>query len=1046
MHLPLRPCSTSTSTEIASEPNLVRPASPSTEAGLGFPPTGDVAVVHTSPEAGDRNPTEVPPRASGEPARPQQRRPPSSPLTAGNLPPVTPPRINPPIDAPPGRPPSPQRAREGASLEGKDTPKSDSPLPLRLRASLQHWSFASPMAQRVIRKGLTWKWVNKPPALSWPPPSTCRGRLTHHISRMLAEGIIAEVPLQRCYPSHLFTVPKTSDTGGERVVIDLSCLNLHINCPTFKMYTVSKLRNSIPKGAHFTSIDLSDAFHHIPIHTRFQKYLAFTHEGKLFFFQAMPFGINIGPRIFSLIATEAVKYLHNLGISASVYIDDWLLWNKSPGALTLQTLTTVNFLQRLGFTLNLKKSLLEPSPTITYLGISWSGTNHTLLPSSKALEKVRAMALEFLQLPSLSLKKYQRLLGSINFVAPYIRYGPLHLRQIILTSPNFKVRNSQPPSQLFLHHLRWWTQTQNLVAPVPMSIPPPNLTIWTDASKTGWGGGIFSGIHCQRRLVPRGEPPPHKHPGMSSRDSFPPLTKSPTGIRSSDKDRQHRCSVSYKQTGVQQEQNLISLSPRPSSTVRSEQLDNPIEASTRAPQHMGRLSISKSPSEGGVVSISTELPDAEDSPKSGDRSLRPPRKRPTADLRVSIPVPLSHSGRRPSRELEQVEENLPLPPSRSDSGLPPKTSRIQRLRAGHRPSAPFRSLVARVPSRLHPNRRRPRRWAMGARRMAESHRENLLSLSRFQFLQNLYSRKYEAPVALALSNAHRGSTRGQYEHCWKDFQRWLSSNPSKTITKGSVLLYLTELAQTRGLSPKTVLVYRNALKLPLLHGFNINTSDREFSLLARSQFLQNPPPKKLIPAWNPNKVLSMLEQPEFLNHRATPHRLLMKTLFLVALATGNRVSEIAAFTRVGSKILPGSKKAIIAVRPGFLYKNQTLDRSPPNIVIKALLDQNLSPNRLCPVDSLRCWLALSDTWGVDAIFVNPKSHKKMNRGAVSQLLVTTINRSQPGVLAKAHDIRKVSATFAWARGVPPHQIIQTMFWKSTSVFIDKYLVPLQTNQ
>ena len=116
--------------------------------------------------------------------------------------------------------------------------------------------------------------------------------------------------------------------------------------------------NSVPKGAYFTSIDISDAFHHIPIHTRFQKYLAFTHEGKLFFFQAMPFGINIGPRIFSLIATEAVKYLHNIGISASVYIDDWLLWNRSPRALTLHTSTTVNLPQKLGFTLNLKKSLL----------------------------------------------------------------------------------------------------------------------------------------------------------------------------------------------------------------------------------------------------------------------------------------------------------------------------------------------------------------------------------------------------------------------------------------------------------------------------------------------------------------------------------------------------------------------------------------------------------------------------------------------------------------------------------------------------------------
>ena len=33
--------------------------------------------------------------------------------------------------------------------------------------------------------------------------------------------------------------------------------------------------------------------------------------------------------------------------------------------------------------------------------------------------------------------------------------------------------------------------------------------------KQGGGGGIFSGIHGQRRLVPRREPPPHKHPGMT---------------------------------------------------------------------------------------------------------------------------------------------------------------------------------------------------------------------------------------------------------------------------------------------------------------------------------------------------------------------------------------------------------------------------------------------------------------------------------------------------------------------------------------------------
>ena len=200
---------------VAFAPSQLPPASLSTEAGPGFPLTRDVAAVRMSPEAGDKGPTKAPPQASGEPVRLSRRKHPTTPLMARKLRPATPPTISPPTDVPPGRLPFPQKAREGVSLAGGDTSKSDFPLPLRLRASLQHWPFASPMAQRVIRKGLTWKWVNKPPALLRPPPSTCRGMLTHHISRLLAEGIIAEVPLQRCYPSHLFTVPKTSDPGGE---------------------------------------------------------------------------------------------------------------------------------------------------------------------------------------------------------------------------------------------------------------------------------------------------------------------------------------------------------------------------------------------------------------------------------------------------------------------------------------------------------------------------------------------------------------------------------------------------------------------------------------------------------------------------------------------------------------------------------------------------------------------------------------------------------------------------------------------------------------
>ena len=64
------------------------------------------------------------------------------------------------------------------------------------------------------------------------------------------------------------------------------------------------------------------------------------------------------------------------------------------------------------------------------------------------------------------------------------------------------------------------------------------------------GGGIFSGIHGQRRLVPRREPPTHKHPGRSSCDTISPLTVTSTRVSSPGKDGQHCSGVPYQQTRV----------------------------------------------------------------------------------------------------------------------------------------------------------------------------------------------------------------------------------------------------------------------------------------------------------------------------------------------------------------------------------------------------------------------------------------------------------------------------------------------------------------
>lgn len=374
--------------------------------------------------------------------------------------------------------------RAGASL-------IDIPLPMRLRNHLQHWKFASPMTQKIIRRGLTWKWNPKPPPLQMPPPSTSRGNLYPHISKLLQSGAVISVPLQPCFPSRVFLVPKA--TGGERLIIDLSHLNTYIFCPTFKMQDVAKIRNSIPKQAWFTSIDLSDAFHHVYIHPRFQKYLAFTLDNQLLFFQAMPFGLNLGPIIFTKVITEALKYLHAQRIPASVYIDDWILWSTTPETLTTNTTFTTTLLQSLGFTINWKKSQLNPSRTLVYLGVLWDGEAHTVAPSLPNINKAITLTSAVLSKGLLTKKRYEKLLGTLNFVAPFVYQGKYHLRQVILKAPKFKKEKSFTLSPTLHQELLWWTNKQNLLASTPISTPPPQLTIWSDASTTGWGGATSQG-------------------------------------------------------------------------------------------------------------------------------------------------------------------------------------------------------------------------------------------------------------------------------------------------------------------------------------------------------------------------------------------------------------------------------------------------------------------------------------------------------------------------------------------------------------------------
>ena len=71
--------------------------------------------------------------------------------------------------------------------------------------------------------------------------------------------------------TRLFLVPKPHQRW--RPVIDLSRLNTFLLVERFKMETPESIRTSLIPGKWVSSIDLSDAYFHIPIHPNSRKYL-----------------------------------------------------------------------------------------------------------------------------------------------------------------------------------------------------------------------------------------------------------------------------------------------------------------------------------------------------------------------------------------------------------------------------------------------------------------------------------------------------------------------------------------------------------------------------------------------------------------------------------------------------------------------------------------------------------------------------------------------------------------------------------------------------
>ena len=294
---------------------------------------------------------------------------------------------------------------------------------------------------------------------------------------------------------------------------------------------------------------------------------------------------------------------------------------------------------------------------------------------------------------------------------------------------------------------------------------------------------------------------------------------------------------------------------------------------------------------------------------------------------------------------------------------------------------------------------------------------------------------FSEAVAARIEAPQRRSTRSVYEAKWTIFTKWCLSNqvdfrapPLKAIAD-----FLLHLFQDKKLQPGTIDGYRSAIA-DKLGNSTINVSkDENLTRLLDSFHRDRPRGRRGIPSWNLSLVLHQLTKAPFEPQKeASLKHLTFKTVFLLALGSGKRRSEIHAWLHKNIRHQSDWSKAIPALAPS--------------------LDRSLKGDRsLCPVRALRYYLDRTADLrqNKELVFVSFKKgfDKDISPATISSWIKQTVilcyELSDQEALTlhqvKAHDVRAFAASKAFQSGISLDQILSACHWKSHNTFTQFYL-------
>lgn len=382
-------------------------------------------------------------------------------------------------------------------------PKPNIPVGGRLQNFKEKWASITQdsWALQIIRKGyaprltLPLRSIQINQVTNLPKDPIKKKALFEEIETLLLKRVIKEVPPNTSrIISPVFLAEKRS--GGYRLVLNVKKLNKFLPNQTFKMEGLSSILPYINSSDWAATIDLKDAYYHVPIAKESQCMLGFAVQDKHFQFRALPFGLRTAPRIFTRLIRVVAAELRKRGIKIFCYLDDWIIFSPSQSDLIRHIETTLELATKLGLIINIKKSNLTPTTQPEFLGAKINIPKLTARPADHRIGKVIAVGQELISQDQSKAKTWLTFLGLLSSLVDLVPLCRMRMRLLQIHLLRFYKPKHHPLNKLIPLSQKTSVSIQKWISPLTLFqgkrtvSPLPSVTIVTDASQMGWGAHL----------------------------------------------------------------------------------------------------------------------------------------------------------------------------------------------------------------------------------------------------------------------------------------------------------------------------------------------------------------------------------------------------------------------------------------------------------------------------------------------------------------------------------------------------------------------------